>query len=246
MRLFVWPVDAARALARAWAPAQVERVEGAPHEALAALLRGEVDLALVPTLDALRAADDLALVPGVGLVGGSSPAARLVVGGALDALQTVAFDPRLAQEALLTQVVLREHYDARPSFLPADPAASLADLLTRADAALVRPDRVGETDGALVLDLGQEWLDLTARPMVWGLVAARAGALGAKEARALRAAARRAVPPTEGAFVLDGYALGGLDAFADYLYAHGSLDDLPELPFVEHGEEAPEDDALDA
>jgi predicted solute-binding protein len=223
-----------------------EVVEVAPFEAAAALREGRVDLALVPTLDVLRDPDGLALAPGVGLVGERCPTVRLVVSGALDAVRTVAFDPRYAQEVLLTQLLLREHYGAAPTFAPSDPAAPLAERLAHHDAALVPADvpaadgAAGEgPEGLVVLDLGQEWTDLTLRPFVWGLVAARAGALDA--AAAALAGAAAAARPTDVTdeearhyqLTLDGYAQAGLDELVNHLYYHRVLDDLPALPFVE-------------
>jgi predicted solute-binding protein len=246
MRLAVWPVDPARSLAAALAGSGLvtETIGVAPFEAGAALREGRVDLALVPTLDVLRDPEAFALVPGVGLVGERCPTVRLVVAGPLDAVRTVAFDPRYAQEVLLTQLLLREHYGAAPAFVPADPAASLDERLAGRDAALVP---VGEAAGAgrVVLDLGQEWTELTLRPMVWGLVAARAGTLDAATARALGEAV--AAAPADAADdgrhyqrTLDGYAHAGLDELVNHLYYHRVLDDLPALPFVTLPEEGAE------
>ena len=250
MRLVVWPVAPARALGEALRRAGpvTEVAEAAPFEAAAALREGHADLALIPTLDVLRDPDAFALVPGVGLVGERCPTVRLVVAGPFDAVKAVAFDPRYAQEVLLAQLLLREHYGAAPTFAPADPAAPLAERLRGRDAALVPADvPVGERpEGAVVLDLGQEWTELTLRPMVWGLVAARAGALDAADAHALAEAA--AAPPAESdeaarhyQLTLDGYAHAGLEELVNHLYYHRVLDDLPALPFVERLEEGEED-----
>jgi predicted solute-binding protein len=244
MRLAVWPVDPARALAVALAGGGpvTEAVEVAPFEAAAALREGHVDLALVPTLDVLRDPGAFALVPGAGLVGERCPTVRLVVAGPLDAVRTVAFDPRYAQEVLLTQLLLREHYGAAPAFAPADPAAPLEARLAGRDAALVpadsppRPGGEPVGEGHVVLDLGQEWMELTLRPMVWGLLAASAGTLDAETARALGEAV--AAAPADALaphyqLTLDGYAQAGLDELVNHLYYHRVLDDLPALPFVE-------------
>ncbi len=240
MRLAVWPVPPAQALADVLASAGpvTEVVPVEPYEARAAPEEGRADLVLVPTLDALRDLDGLELVPGVGLVGTAGPTRALVVGSALDAVRTIGFDPRYGQDALLAQILLKEHYGGTPAFRPADPAAALDTLLAENDAVLAAPDV--DAGGRLVLDLGQEWVELTLRPMVWGLVVAQAGALAAEAARLLRDAARAAAPP-EAALLggdrayqltLDGYAMDGLDEFANHLYYHGALPALPDLPFV--------------
>ena len=240
MRLAVWPVPPARALACALAGVADAVLEVEPHEARAALDEGRADLALVPTLEVLRGHAGLALVPGVGLVGERGPRRRLVVGVPLDAVETVAFDPRDAQEALLAQLVLREHYGTAPTFTLRAPGTPLGDALASASAALAAADE--ETpDGAVALDLGQEWTDLTLRPMPWGLLAAPAGALSSDVARRVRDAVR-AAPPSDDLVVdgvgvyqltLDGYAADGLDQLAEHLFATGTLGEIPDLPFIE-------------
>ena len=64
MRLAIWPVPPARALASALADLVTEVVEIEPHEARPALDSGGADLALVPTLDVLRGYTGLEVVPG--------------------------------------------------------------------------------------------------------------------------------------------------------------------------------------
>ena len=239
MRLAVWSAAPARALAVALGDLVTDVVEVEPHQMRAALDEGGVDLALVPTLDVFRRPDGIEAVPGVALAGERSPRLQLVVGSALDAIETVAFDPRDAQEALLTQLVLREHYGASAQFALADPGADVTDLLVESSAALVD---VGEVvpEGAFALDPGQEWTDLTLRPYPWGLLVAPAGTLSAEDARRLRAAAQSA-PESDalridgvGAFqlTLDGYAADGLDQLADYLFQTGTLSAVPDIPFV--------------
>ena len=247
MRLAVWPVPPARALALALGDLVTDVVEVEPHEARAALDADGVDLALVPTLDVLRRHAGLAVAPGVALAGERSPRRRLVVGSALDAIETVAFDPRDAQEALLTQLVLREHYGAQAQFALFTPDEALPATLARASAALVGyAEAVPE--GAFALDPGQEWTDLTLRPYPWGLLCARADGLDAETARRARAAVQ-AAPPTAALdhdgvlayqLTLDGYAADGLDQLAEYLFQTGTLSEVPAVPFVEipDGDEA--------
>lgn len=240
MRLAVWPVAPARALATALADLVTEIVEVEPYEARAALDEGGVEIALVPTLDVLRAHDGLAVVPGVALAGERSPRRQLVVGSALDAIETIGFDPRDAQEALLTQLVLREHYGSAATFALAPPGTPLSDTLDRQSAALV-PNEEPVPDGAFSLDPGQEWLDLTLRPYPWGLLTALTGTVDAESARRLRAAAQAAAPSealtVDGVGVyqltLDGYAADGLDQVAEYLFQTGTLSEVPAVPFIE-------------
>jgi len=230
MRLLVWSAEPARALGRALAP-HADIVEAPSWAALPALASEDVDVALVPTLQVLREPGDFELVPGVALVGEASPELALVVRGPMHDVCSVAFDPRYAQEALLSAILLREHYGAQPAFAAAVPGASLSERLAGNEAALASHDdldmRAADT---LVVDIGTEWLELTTRPFAWALLAARAGALGAGDLAPLGAAARAALPPDGWQFTLDGYGHAGLEEFAGHLFFHGALADLPALP----------------
>jgi len=213
-----------------------------PHEARAALDDEAVDLALLTALDVLRAPDGLSVVPGVALAGEKSPRRALVVQVPLNEIATVAFDPRDQQEALLAQLVLREHYGVRPQFALGPLGEPLDAWLEAADAALVPLDAAGALpEGAYALDVGQEFTDLTLRPMPWGLVAARAGTLAPHAAAALADAARLADTDDgrlrldgQHAFqlTLDGYAADGLDQLAELWFQTGTLDDVPDVPFA--------------
>ncbi|OZC03167.1 hypothetical protein BSZ36_09390 [Rubricoccus marinus] len=247
-RIAVWPVAPAAVLGRVLADVlggEVVAVES--HQAAGALVSGEADLALIPTLSVLRTPEAFSLVPGVGLVGERSPSRTLVLAGGLGDIETVAFDPRWGQEALLTQLLLREHYDLKPTFSPVPDGTPLAEQLAAHGAALVSPD-TQIPDGAVVLDLGQEWTDLTTRPMVWGLVASGPGVLTPEAALALAEAVADAGDPTgEGTYQLSLTGLGydGLEALSDHLFYTGTLGAIPELPFVPVTDEEPEADALD-
>ena len=245
MRLAVWPDEPARALGRVLGDAlsalddAVEIAEVESYHARDALVAGHADLALVPALGLLRDAEGLDVLPGPALVGEASPTLRLVAGVPLDQISTVAFDPRYTQEALLGQLVLREHYGVRPVF-QVDPGTPLAETLATHGTALAP---VGEPvpDGAYALDLAREWTDLTLRPFVWGLVAAREGTVSREVATALGDAVRQAGPIDAllvdgvAAFqlTLDGYAIDGLDEFTEHLFATGTLGEIPGLPFLD-------------
>ena len=240
MRLAVWPVLPARALVRALGDLVTDVVEVEPHEARGTIDDGRADLALVPTLDVLRAHAGLEVVPGVALAGERSPRRRLVVGSALDRIETVAFDPRDGQEAILAQLVLREHYGVAPTFGLSDPATPLADVLETSSAALV-DGRDPVPDGAVVLDIGQEWTDLTLRPYPWALLVGATGTLDEAVVARVRAAVR-AAPPSDDLsqdgvavyqLTLDGYAADGLDQLAELLFATGTLSEIPAVPFAE-------------
>lgn len=246
MRLAVWPADPARALGRVLADAfrqlehPIELVELEPFDARKALVGQHVDLALIPSLDLLRDAEGLEILPGPALVGEASPTLQLVVGVPLDRITTVGFDPRYAQEALLAQLVLREHYGVEPVFRLVEPGTPLPDALATHGTVLASVTEP-VPEGAAPLDLAREWTDLTLRPFVWGLLVTREDGLSEDIVRQLVEAVR-AVGPTEALFVdgvaafqltLDGYAIDGLDEFTEHLFATGTLSEIPGLPFIE-------------
>ena len=224
MRLLVWPAEPAQAFGRLVADAigaELGTVE--PHRATASLADGAADLALVPTLDALRDPKPLALVPAVGLVSETSPGPRLDLSVPLDAIGTLAFDRRHAHDGILARLLLREHYGAEPE-LQVGPDA--------ADATLVDPGTPAAA-GSVSLDLGREWTDLTLRPMVWGLLAARADALPRDVAQTVVDVVHAEQRPDEPfAFSLQGLGYAGLEAYADLLFYAGALPAIPELPFL--------------
>ena len=240
----VWPIAPALVLGQVLADAiggVVRTVE--PWAAASALEAGTADLALVPTLDVLRAPESVSLAPVCGLAGEASPFRVLAVGVPLNEITTVAFDPRFGQEALLAQLILREHFDVRPSFTPVETASAAS--VAEHGAALVATD-ADLPEATVTLDLGREWSDLTLRPMVWGLVASRPGAMNEADALALAEAADKAGDPTgtgQYQLALTGLGYEGLEAFADHLFYTGSIPAIPELPFVAI---QPEDDGPDA
>ncbi|MEM6326980.1 MAG: MqnA/MqnD/SBP family protein [Bacteroidota bacterium] len=242
----VWPHPAAQALGTLLTEVVGGRaVTVQPWAATASVTDGSADLALVPTLAVLRQPEAFSLAPGAGLVGSASPTKVLGVGVAVGAVETVAFDPRDGQEALLAQLVLREHFDLRPQFVPVEDAG--AEAVVTHGAALVAPGTDLEA-GSVTFDLGREWVDLTSRPMPWGLVASRRGEMPPEVARAVHDAALAAGDPTgTGEFQLSlaGYGYDGLEALADHLFYTGSIPAIPELPFAPMEEEEDEPDALD-
>ncbi|MEO0558242.1 MAG: MqnA/MqnD/SBP family protein [Bacteroidota bacterium] len=246
MRLAIWPVASARVLGRVLADAirqlggDLELMEVEPFEARKALVGKHVDLALIPSLDLLRDAEGLEILPGPALVGEASPTRQLVVSVPLDQITTVGFDPRYAQEALLAQLVLREHYGVEPVFRLVEPGTPLTDALA-AHGTLLASVAEPVPEGAVPLDLAREWTDLTLRPFVWGLLAIREDGVSADTARQLGEAVRTA-GPLDALFVdgvaafqltLDGYAIDGLDEFTEHLFATGTLSEIPGLPFIE-------------
>jgi predicted solute-binding protein len=230
------------------APFSLERHP--PRVCVELLLSGRVDVALVPSLTVLTRTDDFDVLPGAALSTWDYPYARLVLRHGLERVEQVAFDPAYAQEALVARILLQEHYGARPAFVPVREAsvrrllAAVEDgrLLVGTEAAAVQVDE-------LVLDVGQEWYELSNYPMVWGLFAVRKGEAepsmvpalteavkAAEDQRRLWVRAQETSPALHAFFTdnlrlrLDDLAVASLTEFRQYLYYYQVTEDVPDLP----------------
>lgn len=238
-----------------------------PEACTAALLKEQVDVALVPTTMALQGADGFDVVPGVALSSWKYPFARLVLKEGLggEALQ-LACDRRAVQEKFMARVVLREHYQLETEEVLYDAPAPQellrgeenAALLTSTDLeALPARGRLG--GGGLVMDLGQEWFELAKYPMVWGLFVTREDTLDAETTVALRdrlhAAeeyrsrwAEQAEHPALKEFFqedlrlrYDDLVVASLTELKHYLFYDDVLGDIPDLSFAPLPEEEEEE-----
>lgn len=218
-----------------------------------ALLDGAADVALLPTLSVLEHHEVVDVIPAVALSTWKYPFARLVMENGLGSdVRVVAYNPDFEQERRLCEIVLREHYRMEPEFM-ACVDASTEDLL-RADAEarlLVGPDVPAIATDGRALDIGQEWFELAAYPMTWGLFAARKDELDPPAIRSVRDAVLaserqkqswhraqgtseplHALYADELRFRLDDLCVAGLTEFRQYLFYHDVSDDIRVIPFV--------------
>lgn len=238
----------------------LEIVRESPRVCATMLEKDLVDVALVPTLSAVRTPDLYDLVPAVALASWKYPFAQIVLRHRLgEPIRSVAFDPLYASEAVVTRLVLREHYGFETTFTPY-PSPSASQLLDAPeDASLVVGNDIPflQTD-RLTLDLGQEWYELSNYPMVWGLFAARKGegtpamvhilreaAVAADEQRSIWVQAQETSPVLHEFFSndlrirLDDLAVASLTEFCHQLFYINILDEIPELPFITLAEDEP-------
>lgn len=257
MRLAIWNTPAAEfflsGLTSGIVTSDVEVEREGPRTCVALLEQGEVDIALVPTIAPLKDPDSYDLLPGAAFSTWKYPFAQVVLKRNLgEPIRSVAFDPVYANEAVITRVVLREHYGVEASFVPY-PSPSYEQLLeAQEDASLLVGNDVPmlRTD-KLSLDLGQEWYELSNYPMVWGVFAAQKGAGTPKMVNGLRALAEAAdsqrglwVQAQEMAPVLheffsddlrlrlDDLAMAGLTELCHQLFYINAIDEVPALSFV--------------
>lgn len=130
------------------------------------LIAGQLDVALVPTFEALRT-PHYTLANGVGIAcDGPVYSVFLAHRGPLKELRRVALDPASLTSVHLLQVLLREYHGVRPELL------DLAAFPQEADAALIIGNqaidfRQRDKECYQILDLGEEWKRCTGLPFVF-------------------------------------------------------------------------------
>lgn len=211
------------------------------HEAL---MRDEVEAALIPTLSVLRDPDLYTVSLQVGLVAAEYPFMKLLIRDGLDKITRVAFDPRYAQEVLMTRIMLAEHYLVQAKFIPFTEETAI-EVMEKADTVLW--PNIGEVpDTPYQLDLGQEWMDLTVYPTIWGLMAMRRDTMDVEKSEALAAILDAPMPlvkpkneaqedfwDTHFSGQIDDFALAGLTATIETFFHHAVLEEIPEVPFFQ-------------
>lgn len=224
-----------------------------PEVCAARLVEGDTDVALLPTMLGLQASEAIDVVPSVGLVSWNYPFARLAwMGGLHDFPETIAYDRRVAQEKLIARIILNEHYDIDPTFVPYAHATPRRLLSADADAALLTGPEVPTLEvDAYTMDLGQQWYELTAYPMVWGVFVTRRdhltddviktlidGAMASDEHRDVWAKAQETSDRLHAFYQesirtgLDKLAIASLTEFRQYMFYYDATDDIPDVPFA--------------
>jgi predicted solute-binding protein len=145
-----------------------------PADCAARLAGGQADIGLVPAIEIER--QGLEIVPGVGIAcEGPVRSILLVSKVAPAAIRTVALDASSRTSAVLARIVLARRYGVEPEVTVRPPV--LETMLAEADAALLIGDPALRVESPLpMLDLGQEWLELTGLPFVFAMWAGRPGA----------------------------------------------------------------------
>jgi chorismate dehydratase len=144
------------------------------------LSAGELDVALVPTFEALRSPNYDLVADTAIACDGPVYSVILAYRGDVRAIQSVALDPASLTSAHLVQVLLAEYYDCRPVF----GQTGDAQLIIGNQAIEFRLNE--EPHGRWqMLDLGAEWKRQTGLPFVFAMWAMQPG-IGSEAADALR------------------------------------------------------------
>lgn len=263
LRIAVWNTPPAEFLVSRLQDLQEIEIYTGPSYACEKWLADEkVDVALVPTLSIMRDPEPWELIPDIGLASASFPYARLVLRGGLGRIKRVGFDPQYRQEVLLTQIVLQEHYGTVPEFVPYQKKTAEQVLREEGGVLVTDPDTLQDPDEGVVLDIGQEWFELATYPMTWGVFASKADHLSLEQADMLRkfiAGADQIRSQWIGKHQLSepvkkfmqsdlilriaGAVDTGLEELAQYLFFHGILEEIPDLPFLIFPEDEEEEEA---
>lgn len=139
------------------------------------LLRRDCILAPIPAADYARHADELILVPDIGICSRGEVGSVLVFGNTtLEQMESIALPTDSATSVQLLKYLLGKR-NLNPHFELMGP--DLESMLAKCDGALLIGDRALEeaksNPDSVKLDLGTDWLQFTQKPMVFGVFAAR-------------------------------------------------------------------------
>jgi chorismate dehydratase len=153
----------------------------APSRCAALLAEGAIDLGMIPSIEYARA-DDYRIVPGLSISSlGEVASVALFSRVPVSRVRTIAADTSSRTSVALLQILCARHFAIAPVLQPMAPDADR--MLAACDAALIIGDPAlfleHEAMGVQKIDLGTEWLAMTALPFVWAMWVGRPGAADA-------------------------------------------------------------------
>lgn len=149
---------------------EVDIVYGVPSALPQMLENDELDIILMPSVGYFRGTG-YKIIPGSSIASdGLVESVRLFIRTpSIDQIKTVALDKDSMTSCVLTKIILRERHSLKPEYITLDDKRKIYNEY--ADAFLVIGDdamKVRE-EGFLILDLGQEWKELTGLPFVYAV-----------------------------------------------------------------------------
>jgi len=154
----------------------VTLVTGSPANLAEQLKAGELDLAMIPSIEYLKDSGQYRLLPRIAVASRGPVETVLFVSRLpLAEVQSVALDIRSRTSAALLQVLFGEVFPSNVSLKPADP--DLEGMLKHHDAALVIGDPAFGVRSAYpdfkIYDLSEQWFKQTGKTFVHAVVAVR-------------------------------------------------------------------------
>ncbi len=156
----------------------LEIVPGVPSLLAEKLKAGELDLAMIPTIEYLKEANRYRLIPDVAIASQGKVGTVLLVSKVpVENIKTLALDDRSRTSVALLKILFRDRFRQGVKFAPAPPDPR--SMLKANDAALIigdqafsLPDLSADTK---VFDLSHEWFLETGKTFVHAVVAVREG-----------------------------------------------------------------------
>ena len=225
-----------------------------------ALRERSIDLAFLTPIDYARGSSLYYIVPRVAVASPAGDASvTLHFREGLRNIRTLAVDPSSVSEIVLVQILLVEQFNVRPQILPFQ--GTLDGALAKADAALLVGDdslRALHVHGN-VLDVIEDWIDLTGLPYIHGFWCGREHALTEEELSSLQrhcvdgvalldeiaeaASEEHKLGPINAieardylggfSFELSDTVEEGLKEFLRYAFYHGILPDVADLHYLD-------------
>ena len=140
------------------------------------LSRGELDVALIPSVEAFSDPEYQIVSDACVATRGDVLSVKLYSRVPLGAIRTLALDQGSRTSAALTRIMLAERFGVEPELRKLPLGKTVAD--TDADAILLIGDRAIEPPAEsfqATWDLGREWLEWTGLPFVFAMWVTRAG-----------------------------------------------------------------------
>lgn len=230
----------------------------APSACAERLLQGEVEMALIPSIEYAKSKGSWKIVPDVCIASnGAVKNVALYFNRDIRNMRRVAVDSKARTSVVLLKILLQEKYELEPEFISME--ANLKEMLKQADAALIVGDEALDEQirSPYYLDLGEEWTDLTGLPFVYSFWAGHEMSITDKEVRAMKQSYEAGKQNLDS--ICKEYAVGhsqdwefykdyltnhiqytfgteekeGLTEFFHYAFYFGLIEHIPDLHFYE-------------
>jgi chorismate dehydratase len=147
-----------------------------PANLAARFAAGELDIALIPSIEYARI-DDAVIIPDLCIASlGRVETVILFSDLAMEDIESVFCDPKSRSSVAMLQILFKELYGKQPAIIPGHD--DLDHMLRDADSALIIGDTAFKVDRQKYLthDLGELWYQYAGRPFVHAVMVAHKGA----------------------------------------------------------------------
>ena len=137
---------------------------------------GQLDLAMIPTIEYLKQVETLRLLPGISIASRNKVGTVLLISQyPLNEIKSLAIDNRSRTSVALLELMFKDEFSSGLKWLVCNPSPQ--KMLREHDAALIIGDpALGfKKEGTIVYDLSEEWYQRTGKTFVHAVIAAREG-----------------------------------------------------------------------